>query len=407
MPLVNDATSKVQVSHDITPKDINSKESSTSLPVKKVTNVTIANLLLERRTQLKPLTLQKSNTEQSYDTEFPKLTSSKEEVNLDFMSSKKNKIICPKKPLKPKGKNHQNFRIRAYKKPTESNYALPQAVMDKIQYFDDHAKSVKSILENSSKYDVANLDASLKKTIGRDVNQIHKNLSLIVHDNDIKSKNLKEELNLIADQICFTHETSTGNFKKIMTGDRLYSQTNLAQKLGPNSNVFKGLNDSIKGGGNFVYTRLVTKGSAQKMDTDHLVGGRGKYMFLFKGDLIKARASYANPVDGKGLIPTPQTTGGAESAIAHNVLAYKTCIKSHSCNNEVGFHGEIPFNMLSNIVVKAENHERTEQLKKLTIKELEPKREQLESITGKPLEDLVVVKRNNDIRYSLLNLTKG
>ena len=44
MPLVNNAASKVQASYDITAKDINSKESS-SLPVKKVTNVTIAKSL--------------------------------------------------------------------------------------------------------------------------------------------------------------------------------------------------------------------------------------------------------------------------------------------------------------------------------------------------------------------------
>lgn len=301
--------------------------------------------------------------------------------------------------------NNQRYS-RTYTKQAKS--VLPQAVVDKAHYFNELAHDVKGVLDQSSMYDISNLRANIKKTAGRDVSSVHKNLSLVDSDDKSNKANLKDTLNDIANQVCFTHETNEKNFKAIMKGGgfKLYSQTQLASKLGPSSDVFKGLNDSVKGGGNFVYTRLVTEESAQKMNTDHLVGGRGKYMFLFKGDLVKTRASYANPVDGKGLIPIPQTTEGAKKSIAHNILAYQICIKKHSCNNEVGFHGEIPFDMLSNIVVKADKNENVQQMKSLTIEYLEPERELLKNITGKELEDLVVVKSDDDRRNTLLNLTK-
>ncbi|WP_157650286.1 hypothetical protein [Burkholderia ubonensis] len=59
---------------------------------------------------------------------------------------------------------------------------------------------------------------------------------------------LSTELEKIAKKVAFTHETSEGNFKLIVSGkEGLQSQTKLAVKLGAQSNVFKGLNDSIKG----------------------------------------------------------------------------------------------------------------------------------------------------------------
>ncbi|WP_157650220.1 hypothetical protein, partial [Burkholderia ubonensis] len=164
---------------------------------------------------------------------------------------------------------------------------------------------------------------------------------------------------------------------------------------------------TIKGGGNFVYARLITKKSSKPLYTSDLVGGEGRYLFLFSGDLIKDRMSYASPGDNKGMIPLPQIDKSAEKRIAENVRAYRVAIKNHSANNEVGFYGSIPFSQLSRIVVKAGDSENFEQLKKGTIAEIDQAggRAALEA-SGRKLEDLVQVVNGNALRSGLLELSK-
>jgi hypothetical protein len=146
---------------------------------------------------------------------------------------------------------------------------------------------------------------------------------------------------------------------------------------------------------------MVTENSAQALRTDHIVGGVQDYAFLFSGSIVKDRMSFANPTDGKGIIPLPQTQENSHKRIAETIHGYR----------EVGFYGGIPFEKLTKILVKTDDMspQNIAKIKQQTIAIIKSAggESNLVSKTGKSLDDLIEVINDNTRRHTLLALSKS
>lgn len=216
----------------------------------------------------------------------------------------------------------------------------------------------------------------------------------------------------------FTHETQSESLLTILENEGLKSRATLVKEIGIRENQ-----DTQKGGGYYVYTRIVTPQVKTKLGGGSK-GAGGQIMLVLNPNLASRKDWFTSDADlmgflppsirphrieelpkdwdllnkkmavGKKASPGKMTDEFGEPEILRTPKI-ENLIKSHAAHNEQGFFGKIALKSFQKIIVKqdAKNPKYTKTAKQI-IKEIRSKEgleEKILNTTGvKSLEDFIV-----------------